>query len=286
MTGILATVILYNPSHEVLTNLKTYAPFVDHLLIVDNSESPHDVLRLIRQDFPTSYHISNSENLGIAKALNQSALYGIENNFRWLLTMDQDSKFEEGSFLKLINHKNSIGQVGIYTPVHLNKDSTKKWMEKEWTIVKKTMTSGNLLNLEAFIQCGSFEEKLFIDYVDHEYNLRLQKNGFKIVRINHSFLLHNLGDINSYRLGFISMKTTNHNELRRYYITRNRFFVIFKYFSFAPKFFFKEIREFWKSSWRILLLEKNKIQKFKAIISGTWDWMTNQYGKRNGFNSK
>ncbi len=282
MVNVLGTVILYNPSEEIILNIKSYADQISELLIIDNSDRPHNLQHALRASFPGHHYIKNETNVGIATALNQAANYGVERKYRWLLTMDQDSRFaEDGSILCLISKVNQPSvNIGIYTPVHLNKDSVLRKDKPEWEVVKKTMTSGNLLSLEAFVECGPFDEKLFIDYVDHEYNYRLRKNGFQIVRMNQSILIHNLGEIKSYRFYFIKMKTTNHSAIRRYYIARNRLYVIFKYFRFDPAFFFKELRKYWVDYFRVLFFDKDKMAKLKAMAEGTRDWALGRYGKK------
>lgn len=281
MSGILTAVILYNPSSDLISNIKSYANEPAGLLVIDNSDRPHDLLPALRTHFPLHYYLKNEENAGMAQALNQAANFAINKKYTWLLTMDQDSHFAQGSLSALISMTQAcVSDVGIFAPVHVNKDVAVKPVEAEWKVVKKTMTSGNLLNLDVFQKCGPFEEKLFIDYVDHEYNLRLRKNGYKIVRVNRSHLIHNLGNIESYKFSFMSIKSTHHNAMRRYYITRNRLYVIFKYFSFAPRFFFREVYNYWIDCLRILLLDEDKLQKFLAVAEGTRDWLLGDYGKR------
>jgi rhamnosyltransferase len=280
--GILGVVVAYNTTDVLIENIRTYFSCLDKLVIVDNSDKPHTLYPLLQQNFPAVHYIKNERNEGIARALNQGASLANDGGFAWMLTMDQDSRFTEQAAQRLTEtiHTPDAG-VGLYTPVHINKDVAIRQFPVERQVIKKTMTSGNLVSMHAYNTVGGFEEKLFIDYVDHEFNFRLRKNGFKLIRINTSSLLHNLGDIKSYKYGFFSMKTTNHSAVRRYYITRNRFYVIFKYFGFAPKFFFKEIHQFWTDCLRILVLEKNKGQKFRAVAKGTWDWLLGRYGKLN-----
>lgn len=281
MSDILGAVILYNPSSDLIRNLDSYAGEVSELLIIDNSDQPHDLLPSLIAHFPLHHYIKNRKNLGIAKALNQAADFAIKKKYGWLLTMDQDSRFTAGSLNALIKMREvSIPNVGILAPVHVNRDVTIREHGEFWSIVKKTMTSGNLINLDVYLKCGFFEEKLFIDYVDHEYNLRLRKMGYKIVRVNGSHLIHNLGDIESFRFGFFSIKSTHHNSTRRYYIARNRLYVIFKYFTFSPKFFFREIYNYWIDCFRILIFDKNKLEKLLAVAEGTKDWVLGNYGKR------
>src|SRR6187551_853601 len=281
MKGIFGVVILYNPSGDLIGNIRSYVTVLDLLIVIDNSDKDHAFLPVLRNHFPSIQYVKNDDNVGIAKALNQAAAIALKEKGKWLLTMDQDSRFAEGSIEKLVAMTDVVPtDIAIITPVHVNKDVVLKPYAQSWQLIKKTMTSGNLLNLKAFETCGPFEEKLFIDYVDHEYNFRLRKAGFKLVLVNTSHLLHNLGDIDSYKFAFFSMKTTNHSADRRYYISRNRLYVICKYFTFAPKFFFKELHQQFVDCLRILFLEKNKASKFRAVMAGTKDWLFGNYGKR------
>lgn len=280
MPRILATVVLYNPPDNIVDNICTYADQVDMLLVIDNSEKSHTKLPELQGSFSSLVYVKNQQNLGIAGALNQAAAYAIKNGFDWLLTMDQDSRFRGGSIEALINAIDvfSKPQIGLFTPIHVNKDVIVTSKKETYVEIKKTMTSGNLLSMEAYKVCGSFNENLFIDYVDHDFNLRLRKLGFKIIQVNSSLLDHNLGDISIYRYLFFKIKTTNHNAIRRYYITRNRLYVIFTYFRVDPKFFFKELKNYWMELFKIVFFEQDKINKLRSIVKGTLDWIIGKYG--------
>ena len=86
------TVIWYNPSNDSVINLRTYFPYVEKLYIVDNSEQ--DNSKLLTEDIRTKIeYIPNFQNLGIARALNIGCERAVNDKFEWILTMDQDSKF-------------------------------------------------------------------------------------------------------------------------------------------------------------------------------------------------
>ena len=98
------------------------------------------------------------------------------------------------------------------------------------------MTSGNLLNLVAFKKTGKFNEKYFIDYVDHEYCFRLQRKGFCIKIFKGSVLLHKLGNMEIKKFSGSTVCFTNHNYIRRYYMTRNRLDLAYNYLFSFPEF--------------------------------------------------
>ena len=55
------------------------------------------------------------------------------------------------------------------------------------------IASGSLVKAEVFGVTGFFDEAMFIDYVDTDFCLRLQKNGFKILSVASVLLEHELG---------------------------------------------------------------------------------------------
>jgi rhamnosyltransferase len=141
------------------------------------------------------------------------------------------------------------------------------------------MTSGNLLNLEATRAAGPFEEKLFIDCVDLEYCLRLRKEGFVIIQDNTVPLEHSLGDFRTWKFLGLKIGYSNHNPVRRYYITRNKIYVLRKYFRSDPVFSWLVIRSMAGDVVRIVFFEKQKISKLRSMLFGCRDAVTGHYGK-------
>ncbi len=59
-------------------------------------------------------------NKGIAAALNVAKNRAINENYKWLLTMDQDSRFNESDIEKFKNYikERNEEKVAIYSPFH------------------------------------------------------------------------------------------------------------------------------------------------------------------------
>lgn len=64
------------------------------------------------------------------------------------------------------------------------------------------ITSGSLTNLDAWKAIGGFDEKLFIDLVDTEYDIRALMKGYCSYRINTVVLTHEIGHIEPSGLPF------------------------------------------------------------------------------------
>ena len=135
------------------------------------------------------------------------------------------------------------------------------------------MTSGNLLNIDIYKQIGDFRESFFIDYVDYDYCLRSLKKGYKIIRCNDILLNHKLGNSKLY---FSKILVTNHSSTRRYFITRNRLFLIKEHltsnFKLSIQMFKHTIMDFIK----ILFFESEKRKKVNAILKGFRDFVLNK----------
>lgn len=229
--AVAGVVILYHPEEEVILNIQSYLPFVDKLFVADNTEGTISQVALQLQAQNKIQILYDGNNEGIAKRLNEAARLAISDGYNWLLTMDQDSMFEDGEMENYL----------LYTGAFLFKERTAMFgVEYEKKAVKKEcegkevvqlITSGSILNLNLFTNIGSFDEALFIDEVDLEYCYRSIVNGYKIIQFSNIFMVHHLGKV-SYHKSLKNLATTPrvlHSPLRLYYMVRNYLYVAKKY---------------------------------------------------------
>lgn len=283
---VAAGVVFYHPDlYAVITNISSYYKSVDYLIVIDNSEKDNTVVKNeVQKHFPDVIYKSLNQNTGIAAALNIACDIALEEKCDWILTMDQDSSFKPNELAQMIKclreAEQNFKNIGIISPFHMLYDSHKVKAAEHYTEKKILMTSGNLLNLNAHIEIGPFEEKLFMDFIDYEYCLRLRKHGYKIIQDNLVQLKHSLGNFEIKKIFSQKIGISNHNSLRRYYITRNSLYVGFKYFKLDKKFFFHTLKNvlFW-DPFIIISYEKNKLAKLKALYKGILHFVFNKYGK-------
>jgi rhamnosyltransferase len=273
--------VLYNPDAAVIENIQSYACQIDRLFVIDNSdcintEIVHDIISM-----DNVCYINNNGNQGIARALNVGAMMAIEKNYDFLLTMDQDSKATPrmvDTLLTCFNQQDAFN-IGIVSPFHLTAVDNVPPKEESWQEVLTAWTSGNILNLAAYKKVGPFKDELFIDFVDHEYCLRLQSNGFRVFRANGAILYHDIGtNQQENRFLHLVLITSNHSALRRYYITRNRFWVTRCYRQFT-EFCWIDRRRFCAEIINILFFENAKIQKYLMTLRGYLDYRRGRMGK-------
>lgn len=188
-------VTLYSPPDACIKNIETYITYIDKLYIIDNTNSPDTNLhKELENRFGKAEILSYGKNLGIAAALNLAIKKGLECGYEWLLTMDQDSFFDDIQAKKFFESLTTIDKKtgAIVSPAHKkNSDDNEPciYVRKD-----EVMTSGNLLNLSLTKQIGLFNEDLFIDSVDHDYCLRANLAGFDVLQAINCFIQHQVGN--------------------------------------------------------------------------------------------
>jgi rhamnosyltransferase len=226
-------VVLYEPDELISKRILSYLDWIEKLYIIDNSNFPNRSLNETISSNNKVRYIFNNQNVGMAVALNLAAANALSENFQWMLTMDQDSSFSKSAISAYIGwlsnySKPEIAVVGLsYGP----EDSAATHENITVSSVNKVITSGSIINLKIWDRLNGFEEKLFIDEVDHEYCYRAIRQGFKIYQLENIYLLHYMGQqVNSGYLGGISKRNRMiHSPLRIYYMTRNYCYVRRKY---------------------------------------------------------
>lgn len=271
MFKIAGVVVLYYPDNNIKDNILSYLDDIDKLYVVDNTPNINNK-KLLPNSKKIEY-ISNKENLGIATALNIGAKRAIDNKYHFLLTMDSDSKFSKNSLSKMINwlKDNKEDNIGLISPFHeLGINQVKSKNKVDYQTVE--MTSGNIINLDIYQKIGGYKDWLFIDCVDFDYCFTLINNGYKTARLNNVILDHSLGNIKVDRFLGKNITHSNHSYIRRYYITRNSFYMNMMYKKKFPNECAKIMMEVRRDIVKIILLEKDKYRKLRNMIRGYIDY--------------
>ena len=285
MNKIAAVVVLYRPEATTFTrNIPSYGGLADCLIIVDNTEGgtalPHDLYSLNKN----TVYIGNGNNEGIAKALNRGAQEALRQGCEWLLTMDQDSWFNDRDINLLLKSRFLVNTkaTAIIAPVHVEFYEEREPAES-FTQAPHVMASGNLLNLSVYKQIGGFREDYFIDYVDNEYCFRARKFNFKILIYNNALLNHNLGASQKLAVPLYGhVVFYNHSPLRKYYLVRNLLYFRKEYGPYFKKDLNKMITTELKVVLKIFLFEKQKLKKILMILRGIKDYKKGITGKYVG----
>lgn len=275
---IAAVTVLYNPQPDVILNIKTYIDYVDQLYLVDNSDTDNRQLAKLLGNEDKVVYISNRSNLGIATALNIGCRKAIAVGYKWIITMDQDSKVLNCDFSKVRLEENS-DKVALYYPSYIINGDKYKYKITEDGKPLVVMTSGNIIDLEVFEKVNGFEDKLFIDYVDIDYCLKLKQNGYQLEEVVGYNLEHELGKSIIKKNRLFEVLLTNHPLIRRYYISRNKFYMLHKY-SNIKTYYDKEKHTLLKEIIKIILFEEQKTKKLRVIYEGYRDFKLGNFGKK------
>lgn len=266
-------VVLYRPTQGVIESIRSYVHALRRLYVIDNSPTPLERawLEEIEALGCVQYHF-NHANHGIAYALNQGI--ALAYDAQWLLCMDQDSFFAPDGIEKLLTYE-ADASIALIAPWQITHQRSHLAFTQTQE-VESVMTSGTLLRLSVCAQVGGFEERYFIDYVDHEYALRLRRAGYKVMLVHESYLDHTLGSVRE--CPWLHTSTTCHSPSRRYTITRNRIDLWRTYRRDFGAFVRRDQRLFVYELIKILLCEQEKWGKMVAIYHGIMDAMRGRWG--------
>ncbi|MES2071521.1 MAG: glycosyltransferase family 2 protein [Pseudomonadota bacterium] len=281
---VIAVVVTYHPALDLLArNVQALAAQLAHVVVVDNSEQPEQAaaLRQLLSAEGRVTYIDNHGNQGIAHALNRGAEFALRSGADWILTMDQDSVLAEryaDSLLQFIERQAVPGRVAsVGTPFSSGGRifaDTPHGGE-----VRALITSGNLLKLSALQEVGFFREEFFIDYVDFDLCFRLRKAGYLLLECHDALFEHQLGAPQRSSLFGLQFSCSNYSPLRSYYMSRNRMVFFRENMFFDPRFVLRGMRDMLKETLKIMLGERQKWRKLRAILAGVRDGLLMRLGK-------
>lgn len=268
-----AVVVWYHPTEEQKANIETYRPFVHQVVVVDNTEN----------------------NVGIAAALNRGVQECIAGGAEWILTMDQDSHFNDNDndnavgdrgdnenayslrqYIAAANGFDDIAHVGLFSPIQNYNDKMPR-TSGPYDDMVAVMTSGNIISAEAYRRSAGFREEFFIDLVDNEYCLQMHRLGLRVVRVNSTLLVHSLGDeLYHVRLfGIWKKEVISHKPFRYYYMVRNNLQTQRMY----PEHKHFHSKRLCRIVKRVILYDRvNKLAKLRMIWRGYRDFRRGIFG--------
>lgn len=272
MCKIGAGIVLYNPNIEILSkNINAIIDQVEVVILIDNGSKN---LLQVKEKINTTWNrkislLENKNNDGIARALNQIMLELDKRQIKWGLTLDQDSICPENMVIeyKQYSEEKDIGIICPYIKDRNDQYNNKSKQKVEE--IKQCITSGALTNVEIWKKVGGFDEKMFIDYVDFEYCMKLMENSYKIIRLNNVELSHQCGNLKVYNILGRKVQITNHNPVRCYYIIRN---VLYSHRKHPEQMTtVKTIKVIIEKFIKVIVFEKEKLMKIKKMLKGMRD---------------
>lgn len=268
---MLGIVTLYNPNvKEAIENITCYAPWLDALIIWDNSPIEHkdkqQMMPFMSDIKEKIIWYGTGENLCIAQAINFAWQYAQENHYDSLLIMDQDSKWDDFAlYRKKVEDFNNVS-FSVCTPYIKNWDS--------WPITQEIQSrnvfinSGTVVPIQILSAIGGADENFPLDALDTDLSYRVKLAGYEIVCMTQCKLNHTMGTPK--KLRWLPISANNYRIHRLYNIVYSQVLCTYKHRNWLKR------KEKWciikeliiKNIIRIVLLEDNKVKKIMSIIKG------------------
>lgn len=265
---ICGIIIVYNPRiAEVRENIASFISGVDTLLIWENSPLSHsEVAALVPEGYENRIvRMGGGRNSGIAYPLNRAVEYARTNGYTHLLSMDQDSRWEDFAGYKAFVE--GYDQNHIFAPRINNVRSTDKPCERR----RLYINSGAIYPLSVIKKVGLFNEDFFIDSIDTEYAIRAHREGIQVMQFNDAVLNHQLG----YHTMIKGHDVNCYSPMRLYYLNRNglKMFRNLHNREALREWLYHMKIYFFRRGWQIIRFEDSKREKLGAIFRGLWSGM-------------
>ena len=305
--SICAVVVTYNIGNAYESCFKSLKGQVDRVVAVNTSTDNGATARFLKKlalenpDFLDVIECPEN-NLGLAQNLGiEKALFA---GFDWILLLDHDSRLLPGMVgaMELAwKPRPERDKIAIIAPAHLDPDFNlrphylqiyQKYWFKQITFslghsvldnITCVPASGSLISTRALRETGiRMDENFVIDNIDTDFCLKLREQGFRIIAAQNARLEHKVGNRKQHKVLGLNISCTHHAPIRRYYLNRNRIFLWQRHSASAPGFLIFDLMRLVYEMWRILLLEQDKHEKIRQVMSGLWDGISGHQGAKAG----
>jgi len=269
--NILAVIITYHPNLQRLyQNVESFAHDVNGIMIWDNTEGDNWFEKTdLHKLHPLLIYCSERANRGIAYGLNQAWNYARTHQYDTLLTMDQDSVFENFSIYKqhVFEHWGQHG-LSVFGPLTLQlKEATKNIQNMDHVI-----TSGMFVPVSLLDAVGGYCNDFLVDGIDVDLCYHLREKGYHVYRDNQSVLHQIYGEPQSRCIFGVTLHSPGYSPFRLYGIFRNHIIIWQRYH--YPQTLLWHIVSLYLFGFVIkgvILIENNKWSKLKAVVKGIHD---------------
>ena len=298
--NVLCLVVTYNGSKTIestINSLFRQTRLPDKILVIDNASTDTTINIVSSLNIKNLEFTALSSNIGVAEAFNMGIDAGIKEGYRWLWIFDQDTVCNRNCLSHLlrpiIEGKVEMEKLAALCPTTKSKSFPEidlpayRWNGKRFVNVfnqnseklipiHSTITSGTLYQLNALKKTGGFRNDYFIDFVDHEYHMRLHKAGYKMFWVDKANIFHELGTAIKGSNGEVIFV---HEPWRYYYMGRNMTHGFYKLGGFPS------VWAFWSDAMKQLKMH-NKVNgntniSFLFFTRGVIDSFINNLGKLN-----
>lgn len=272
-------VVLYECDADLRANLSTYAADLDMLVVLDNSAVRDAGIEAAMGNHAHAEYVFNGANLGIAAALNLAVRWACARGADFLLTMDQDSSFDDTPFRDYRDRVLALpflDKLAVAAPYFLPDEPPPVDVMDSMTVI----TSGSIVSLANQARIGPFDERLFIDEVDHDYCLRAHDLGLRVVTLPAVRLEHRLGHARKLPIVGDAVRWSGHSPIRHYYMVRNGLYMAAKHRKRHLGYSARRMVRLGRTIAAALLLAPHRRQRLRMVKDGVRDFRAGRMGAR------
>ena len=278
---IYAGIVSYNPDLKRLGDNIASISKQTWVVVFDNGSDNFNDIKKMVEKYESVILLNSKNNLGIAAALNRLMQWGYDRNYKWMLSLDQDSVCDKNYVVRMMPYLDIESKLGIIAPVIVDRNVGVVGHNpvESYMHVNTCITSGAISRISAWKEIGKYDESMFIDSVDFEFCYRMRKYGYGVIQVRDEKLLHELGESKKKRFFLWKIDVTGHSSFRKYYIARNNVYYPLKHHLWL---------HFVRGNLRnvvliciVILYENNKGKKISSILRG-WRDAFSVRGKCNG----
>ena len=277
---ILAIVVTYYPEKDLLiSNINAFLDDVDRVLVWENTPCEEKCKYRFIEHEKVNY--CGDGNNSISRALNYAWRYAKENDYNYILTMDQDSILYNFKAMKnyAINHLYEKIIIGPYletynTVLHPSISNKSSCAVK----VESLITSGTLIYVEVLDVVNGYDDNLVIDGIDTDLCLRSNLHSIYSYQIPNCSLIQRFGEP---KIGHFMGKRhlySSYSPVRLMGILRSHIYLMRKYKSMSFEMRKYIIQHYIINKlFEIILFEDHKVAKVSAMLNGIYQGFRIKY---------
>ena len=228
--------------------------FENYKIILVDNESNETNLNLLLNDFDDLKVIKNKSNLGFGVANNQAINYALNENYDYVMLLNNDTEVDHNFISPLINSIEKNSSIGGVQPLIMNYNnrdliwSAGGYINKFFGNTTTNKSLGKKLNLDWITGCCMLlktevikktkllDENFFAYYEDVDWSLRIKDLGYSLQLVKTSLIYHHgsISSNNSTSEGSLSayvhyLNFKNHIYFLRKHIEKFNFFGVVLY---------------------------------------------------------
>jgi rhamnopyranosyl-N-acetylglucosaminyl-diphospho-decaprenol beta-1,3/1,4-galactofuranosyltransferase len=307
---IACVIVVYNNGDNIGRLLETLfgqSKELEEIVVVDNASSDA-TSEIVKQKFPQVTLVANACNTGVGGGYAQGLEYAYQKGYEWIWLLDGDSLPHTSALEELAKAFSALKpvypKIGILASCPVSPSTKERYSGFLWRgrfvalpkalvgcqepfPVDSVISSGSLVSHRVIEDVGLPRADFFMDFVDHEYNLRVRRDGYEIMFVPASIIYHEIGAsqvIRSKIIRAIARLATKgplgvEAPWRQYYVVRNQVYTFWHEFRNYKALFFFTLRVIRMIIGMLLFNDKDKAKRIRYIMLGLKDGFKGRLGK-------